>query len=66
MEDGIPIKAEGDLVKWLKAKPEGLLPKILDGAHSQEELNSLFPLIGEIINDMVPYSLQFYLGIVEE
>ena len=27
---------------------------------------TVFPIVGEIINEMVPYSLQFYLGAVDD
>ena len=66
MQDGQPTKCDGDKVVWLKEKPESILSKILDGGVGKEEVMMTFPLIGELINDMVPYSLQFYLGISAE
>lgn len=67
MQDGQPVKVEGDKVTWLKKKPEGgVLSAILDGGQGAEELAITFPLVGEMINEMVPYSLQFFLGITDE
>ena len=50
----------------MKPKPDCILAKILDGGQTKEEWDILFPLLGEIINDMVPYSMQYFLGVVEE
>lgn len=43
-----------------------MIAKILDGGQAPEELQTIFPIVGEIINEMVPYSLQFYLGVTDE
>ena len=66
LQEGQPSKVEGDKVAWLQKKPIGILAKILDGDNSVEELQHTFPLVGELINDMVPYSLQFYMGVTVE
>ena len=63
--DGQPAKAESEGVSWLKKKPEGTLASIIDGGNSQEDVITTFPFIGEIVNDLIPYSLQFYLGVDE-
>jgi hypothetical protein len=65
-KDGQLTKVEGDKVTWLKKKEDGILTRILDGAQTPEELGTIFPIVGEIINDMVPYSLYSFLGITEE
>ena len=39
------------------------MASIIDGGNSQEEILTTFPFFGEIINDLIPYSLQFYLGV---
>ena len=38
----------------------------MDGGNTVEDTANAYPLIGEIVNDMIPYSLQFYLGMADE
>ena len=53
---------EGSKVNWLKKQPEGILVSILKENLNPEELNDIFPVVGDIINEIVPYSLEFFLG----
>ena len=63
-QEGMPIKLEGDKIKWLKKRPEGVMVRMLDGGQGEEELMKLCGLFGEFINDLVPFSLQFFMGAI--
>ena len=64
--EGQPTKAVTEGVEWKKKRPEGVMSRIIDGGRNQEEATAEVPLIGEIINEMIPYSLQFFMGVTEE
>jgi hypothetical protein len=65
LEDGAATKTEGDHAKWLKSRPEGIFSIILSEAKTPEELTTAFSFASEFINEIVPYSLEYFLGITE-
>lgn len=64
IEEGLVSRCEGGVSKWLKPKPEGILVAILsqvtDG--SKAEINDNFALANDFITEIVPYSLEYFLG----
>lgn len=66
LDNGNATKAWGDQAKWLKNVPEGIFGHLFTDSTNPEELGNLYATAGEIINEIVPYSLQFFLGATEE
>jgi hypothetical protein len=65
LEEGIVTKCEGDNAKWLKPKPEGLLANLLSEITEPTGLNAAYGLASDLINEIVPYSIEYFLGAIE-
>ncbi len=66
LEDGLVSKCEGDNAQWLKPKPEGLLASLLSQITDNNELQAAYGLATDLINEIVPYSLEYFLGAIED
>ena len=66
VKDGIPYRTEGSKTIWLQKQPEGVLSMILRDNLKPDEVLNIFPNVGEIINEVVPYSLEYFLGVAQE
>lgn len=67
IENGEVSRVEGDITNWLKEKPQGLLPTLLMEHDAESKfLPSSFALVGDFINEMVPYSIEYFLGARDE
>ena len=65
-EEGLVAGTKGDKPEWLKEKHEGIFDILLQDSSTQVELGKTFQVMGDFINEIVPYSLQNFLGAVEE
>lgn len=65
LEDGVVSKCEGDNAQWLKPKPEGLLASLLSQITDPNDLHTAYGLATDLINEIVPYSLEYFLGAIE-
>jgi hypothetical protein len=65
LDDGVVSKCEGDNAQWLKPKPEGLLASLLSQITDANELHAAYGLATDLINEIVPYSLEYFLGAIE-
>lgn len=58
------LKIEGDNAQWVNGKPEGIFGGFLSEANPSQ-INHHYQLANEFLNEIVPYSLQHFLGVAE-
>lgn len=65
----MPVSFEGSEPKWISAeeKIDGvILSYLLTNNKSEDQLPIIFVFVGNVVNEIVPYSLEYYLGVVDE
>lgn len=63
----MPVKFIGDQPKWIskEIKMDGVIVGLLfNNTDDQDRLGNVFALVGNFVNQLVPYSLEYYLGAV--
>lgn len=63
----MPVKFVGDEPKWIskETKMDGVIVGLLlNNTEDQDRLTNVFALVGSFVNELVPYSLEYYLGAV--
>ncbi len=68
LDNGMAISFEGNEPKWISSeeKVDGVIVSyILSNSNAQGQLSIVFAIIGNLVNEIVPYSLEYYLGAVD-
>ena len=67
LDNGMPVSFEGEEAKWISIEQrlEGIFVSyILSNTKTEEQLSTVFSIIGNLVNEIVPYSLEYFLGAV--
>lgn len=65
----MPTSFEGDEAKWISSeqRQDGILVSyILSNTKVEDQLSTIFSIVGNIVNEIVPYSLEYFLGAVDQ
>ena len=69
LDNGIAISFEGDEPKWISSEKmvDGVLASyIFINSKEEGQLSIAFAILGNLVNEIVPYSLEYYLGAVDQ
>ena len=56
----MPVSFEGDEAKWISSEPrqDGIFVSyILSNTKVEDQLSTIFSIVGNLVNEIVPYSL---------
>jgi hypothetical protein len=60
LDNGMPVSFEGDEAKWISSEPrqDGIFVSyILSNTKVEDQLSTIFSIVGNLVNEIVPYSL---------
>lgn len=69
LDNGKVVSFEGDEPKWksTETKADGVLASyIFANTKETGQLNIAFAIVGNLVNEILPYSLEYYLGAVDQ
>lgn len=70
LENANPVRYVGDEIVWASKREEGtkreegLMAQLLTTTETAEGASSILEVVSEFINEIVPYSLEYFLGAI--
>ncbi len=69
LDNGAALSFEGDEPQWISSekKVDGVLASyILANSKEEGHLTIAYAIVANIVNEIVPYSLEYYLGAIDQ